>query len=65
MDFFCFPTQCYGQLSGRVGKIFVSTLAAEIGGIRGRKYNAEQEIVFQTVILQQFHLVTGAKNIHA
>ena len=59
----CFPTQCYEVPSGRFRKRFVLTFAADIDGIGGRKWNAERAVVFQTVILQRVHLVTGAKNI--
>ena len=63
--FVWFPTQLYEVLSGRVGKRFLSTLNAELGGIRGRKWNAEQVIIFQTVILQRIRLIIGANNIRA
>ena len=58
-------TQRYDVLSVRVGKRFVSTLAAELDGTRGWKRNAKQVIIFQTVILQYIRLVNGAKNICA
>ena len=63
MDFFCFPTQCYGVTSGQVSKRSVSKINAELDGMRGQKWNAERAIIFQTVILQCVHLVTGAKYI--
>ena len=47
----CLPTQLYDVLSGRVGKNYVSNLAAENYGIRAQKWNAEWAIVFQMVIL--------------
>ena len=61
----CFTTQNYNVPSDMVDKRFVSTIAAEIDSIKGRKWNAEQAIVFQTVILQRVRLVTGVKNICA
>ena len=61
----CLPTQRYNVTSGQVRKRFVSTLTAEPNGRRGRKWNAERVIVFQTFILQRVRPVTGAKNIRA
>ena len=60
----CLPTQKYDVPSVRVGKRFVPTLAVELDGIQGRKWNAERVIFVHTVILQRVLLVTGAKNIH-
>ena len=37
----------------------------ELNGIRGRKWNAKQVIIFQTTILQHVRRVTGAQNIRA
>ena len=48
----CLTTQHYDVPSGRIGKSLVSNLVAELNGIRGQKWNAEQATVFQTVILQ-------------
>ena len=59
----CFLTQFYDVQSVCVSKSFILTLAAELNFIQGRKWNAEQVIVFQTVILQRVRLVTGTKNI--
>ena len=59
----CLTTKHYDVPSVQVTKRFVSTLAAELDGIRSWKWNAEWEIVFQTVILQCVRLVTGTKNI--
>ena len=61
----CLPTQGYEVPSELVEKRFVSTIASDIDGIQGRKWNAEKAIVFQTVILKRVHLVTGIKNICA
>ena len=47
----CFPTQQYHLQSVQNRKFFVSTIPADLGGIRGRKWNAEREIVFWAVIL--------------
>ena len=58
-----FLTQLYAITSSQVRERFVSTLAAELEVRRGQKWNAEQVIVFQTVILQRVHIITGAKNI--
>ena len=59
----CFSTQLYDIPSGPVRKIFVLNLAAELDGIRDRKWNTDQSIVFHTFILQRVHLITSAKNI--
>ena len=48
-----------------MGKKFVSTLAAELDGIQGRKWNAGRVIIFKMVILRYFQHITGAKNIRA
>ena len=61
----CLPTQHYDRLSVWVGKILVLTLAVELDDIRGQKCNADQVIIFQTVILQHVRLVTGTKTIFA
>ena len=58
-----FPTQCYDVPFGLVGSFFISTFAVKLDDIRARKWNAEQVIVFQAVILQRTRLITGAKNI--
>ena len=44
---------------------FVLTSSVELDGIRGQKCNDGCVIIFQTVILQRFRLVTGSKSIHA
>ena len=41
------------------------TLVAELGSLRGQKWNIKRVIIFQSVILQCVQLVTGAKNIWA
>ena len=43
----------------------VSILAVDLYGIQYWKWNAEQLIIFQSVILQRVQLDTGAKNICA
>ena len=43
----------YDAPSRKVGKIFVGILYVELDGVRARKWNAEREIVFQSVILQR------------
>ena len=58
---FYLPTQRYDVPSVRVGKSFVLTLVAELDGLQGRKWNSENVIVFQIIILQHVWLVTGAK----
>ena len=45
--------------------MFVLTLAAYIDSMQSQKWNDEQVIIFQTVILQRVCLVTGTKNICA
>ena len=57
--------QCYDVLSVWVGKSFVSILAADLDGIRGWKCNADQVIIFQTIILQRARFETCDKNICA
>ena len=52
-------------MSGWFGIRLILTLAAELDCIRGQKWNSEQVIIFQMVILQRVRLVTGAKNIFA
>ena len=56
-----FPTQLYETPSDQVGKRFVFTLSVKFNEIRNRKWNAERAVVFQTVILQCVHLISGAK----
>ena len=47
----CFPTQCYDAPSGKFGRNFVATLSVELDVIGAWKWNAEQVIIFQLVIL--------------
>ena len=61
----CFTTQCYDIPPGWFGKRFVLNLLVDIDSIRGRKWNFEHVIFFQTVILQRVQIVNNTKNIHA
>eukprot|EP00978_Attheya_sp_CCMP212_P027128 scaffold90475_cov53-Attheya_sp.AAC.1 len=57
------PTKRYDAPGGAVGCQFVEGLADELEGIRKRKWNSEQFLVFQMVILQRTTNVVGAKYI--
>ena len=51
-DLAVLPSRRYDAPSGKVGRRFVRTLGEELKGVRDRRWNLEQFIVFQTVILQ-------------
>ena len=57
------PTQRYDVPSGWVEKQFVTTLMVDLDKILNQQWNAESVIVFQTIILQRVHLLSGAINI--
>ena len=49
--------------SGKVGRRFVRTLGEELKGVRYRRWNLQQFIFFQTVILQRVRHVTASQAI--
>ena len=57
-DLAVMPTRKYDVTSGRVGRLFVQAMAAELTGVWQRLWNAEVFIVFQMVILQHARNVT-------
>ena len=61
----CLPNQRYDAQSGKFGKIFVATISVEIDRIKAWKWNYEQVIVFQLVILQDAQAVNKSKHIRA
>ena len=59
------PTRFYDAPSGWVVETFMSILAVEIEGIQAQKWNNDRVVIFQSVILLRFRLITGAKKICA
>jgi hypothetical protein len=57
------PETFYDLPKGKTGKRFLSTLTAELSGIRARKWNSERFIVFTIVILQNKSMVSRASSI--
>ena len=51
-DLAVMPSSRYDTPSGRVGRRFVGMLREDLKGVQGRRWNSEQFILFQTVILQ-------------
>ena len=62
-DLAVMPSHCYDAPSGKVGLQFVGDLKSELCGVRGRRWNSERFIVFQTVILQRDFHVTASHTI--
>jgi hypothetical protein len=58
-----FPASTYDAPSGAVGHRFIEKLAELLDGVRARKMNAEQFIVFHIVVLQRSRDVKQAKDI--
>ena len=59
-DLAVMPSRRYDAPSGKFGCRFVGTLGEELKGVRDRRWNLEQFIVFQTVILQQACHITAS-----
>ena len=57
------PLRCYEVPSGKVRCRFVRTLGEDLKGVRDRRWNSEQFIVFQNVILKQARDVTASQAI--
>ena len=57
------PPQRYDVPSGRVGRLFIAALAAELVGVKERRWNSERFVVFQAVILQRTSDVKRARDI--
>ena len=57
------PTSLYAAPKGKVGRRFVSTLAAEFRGVRDRQWNSERPLIFAAVILQKTTGVQSASSI--
>ena len=55
--------QRYDIPAGRVGRIFIDTLAEKLEGVERRRWNSERFIVFQAVILQRMTEVLRARDI--
>ena len=61
MNCFCFTTQRYDVTYVRFRKHVLLNLVEELNGTHGPKWNAKRVTIFQTVILQHFQLINGAK----
>ena len=59
----CFPTQPYNAPYGKFGIKFVLTLSVELDDILSWKCNADQVVIFQSIILQRVRPITYAKHI--
>ena len=57
------PPQRYNVPNGKIGGLFVKTVAEELQGVTERRWNSERFIVFQSVILQRSREVKKAKDI--